>query len=79
MTPKEEYDQAQRAKRSRQMAQDEAWEARRKRDQAADECITVLLDGIKAFFEGHATLHLGPMQPGMGQSVRFIPKDRPPQ
>lgn len=58
------------------MAEDTAYAARMKREAAADECITAVLDGVKAFFQGRATLHIGPMQPGIGQPVRFI-KDQP--
>lgn len=60
------------------MAEDQAWEARKRRDQVADECAIVFLDGLRAFFSGAATLHVGPMMPGHGMSIRFY-KDAPAQ
>lgn len=58
------------------MAEDTAYAARMKKEAAAEECFTVMLDGIKAFFDGRATLHIDSMKPGIGQSVRFV-KDAP--
>jgi hypothetical protein len=72
MTPKQHYDAARQAKRIRQMAEDERWTARERREKIADEAITTMREGMKAFFEGRATLQLGPIQPGIGQSVRFV-------
>jgi len=71
MTPKEEYEQRKRARKAKKMAEDHAREARQKREQIADEAITSMLLGLRAFFEGRATLQLGPVMPGLGQSVRF--------
>lgn len=78
MTPKEEYEARRKQVKERQMAQQTAYEDRIKREQDADEFIQSLMQSVRAFFDGHATLHIGPMQPGIGQAVRFI-KDRPPQ
>lgn len=59
------------------MAEETAYAAHQRKQAAADDCLTVLLDGIKAFFDGRATLHISPPTPGMGQGIRFI-KDKPP-
>ena len=76
MTPKEEYDLRQRHKKERQMAEDDEWTARKRKEQAAEECFTVMLDGLRAFFEGKATLHVAPTigaaGPSQGHAVRFI-------
>lgn len=71
MTPKEQYEERKRIRKARQMAQQDEWERKKQREQLADEAITVMLDGLRAFFSGKATLHIGPMQPGMGQPIRF--------
>jgi len=78
MTPKEAYEAKRQPIRDQRMAEETAYAARMRRDAAADECITVMIDGIKAFFQGQATLHISSMNPGMGQSIRFL-KDKPPQ
>lgn len=54
------------------MAQQDEWERKKQREQLADEAITVMLDGLRAFFQGKATLHIGTMQPGFGQPIRFV-------
>lgn len=76
MTPKEQYEAKRKIVKGRQMASDDAYTARVKRETAADEFMTSLMESVKAFFEGRATLHISPMQPGVGQGVRFI-KDPP--
>lgn len=59
------------------MAEDNAYTARMKREAAADEFIFKVMESMSAFLDGHATLHIAPMAPGIGQSVRFV-KDTPP-
>lgn len=54
------------------MADETAYSARMRKEAAADECVTVMLEGVRAFFSGKATLHIEPMKPGVGQAVRFI-------
>lgn len=53
------------------MAEENAYEARMRREAIADDALTAMLTGLKAFFEGRATLHIGQMEPGVGQPVRF--------
>lgn len=57
------------------MAEDTAYAARMRKEAAADEAFVVILEGLKAFFDGRATLHVG------GNPVRFVKdKDaRPPK
>lgn len=58
------------------MAEETAYAARMKKEAAAEECFTVMLDGLRAFFEGKATLHvattIGAAGSSQGHSVRFI-------
>lgn len=80
MTPKQQYDAAQAAKRRARMTEDEAYEAHKRRDQLADEATVVVLEGVKAFFEGRATLQISPPSASaLGNpptSVRFIMDDQ---
>lgn len=72
MTPKEAYEARRQPIRDQRMAEETAYAARQRREAAADECFTVVLDGLRAFFEGRATIHLTPNMQGMGQGIRFI-------
>lgn len=60
------------------MTEDERWEATQRKEKIADEAITAMLEGMKAFFDGRASLLLGPMQPAVGQTIRFV-KDPTPE
>jgi hypothetical protein len=74
MTPKEEYEARRAPIKDQRMAEETAYAARMRKDAAADECLVVLLDGIKAFFEGRASISLSQsMGAGMGGGtlIRF--------
>lgn len=76
MTPKEAYEARRQPIRNERMAEDTAYAARMKKEAAAEECLTVMLDGIGAFFNGRATLHISPTVGAStmnnGYSVRFV-------
>lgn len=78
MTPKEEYEARRQPIRDQRMAEETAYAARMKREAAADAAITAMLEGMRAFFEGRATIHFTPNMQGMGHGIRFL-KDRPAQ
>lgn len=58
------------------MAEETAYAARVRKEAAADECFIVMLDSLRAFFEGKATLHVSPTigsaYPTTGHAVRFV-------
>lgn len=78
MTPKQLYEARKAAKMDRKVAEEQAYEARKRREAIVDDAIMTMLDGIKSFFEGHATLHISSHMPGVGTNIRFF-KDKPPQ
>lgn len=59
------------------MAEETAYAAHQRKQAAADDCLTVLLDGIRAFFDGKASLHISATLPGNGTAIRFY-KDQSP-
>lgn len=67
MTPKQQYDAKKQFKKEQAMARDEDYDARQKKEQVADECVTIVLESITAFFNGKATIKITPLQIGTGQ------------
>lgn len=55
------------------MADERKADEREARERLANEAITTMLSGMKAFFEGTATLHVEIAKPGVhGSIVRFV-------
>lgn len=59
------------------MADERKADEREAREQLANDAITTMLSGMKAFFEGRATLHVEIAKPGVhGNIIRFV-QDQP--
>lgn len=71
MTPKQKYEARRQPIKDQRMAEETAHATHLRKQAAADECLTVLLDGVKSFFEGRASLRIG-----QNGDVRFV-RDTP--
>ena len=76
MTPKEQYEARRQSVRDQRVAEETAYAARMRKEAAAEECVTVLMEGLRDFFNGQAKLVVEPLGGSVdnlgGRSVRFV-------
>lgn len=69
MTPKQQYEARRAPIKDQRMAEETSYAAHQRKQAAADECLTTLLDGVKAFFEGKASIDI--ISTMRGKVIRF--------